>query len=140
MKTFHLAVGFAWVGLATAASGQPAPKSTAPPAAPPAAVRANAPAAPAPAGNIRFQFDGIPYGDVIERFAQMAGKPLLADTNHRVFDAYDVISTMMSLGQRPAVFVIDRQGVVRFDSIGTQQWQIPTNDNVLDILRSLQRD
>jgi peroxiredoxin Q/BCP len=66
--------------------------------------------------------------------------PLLADTNHRVFDAYDVISTMMSLGQRPAVFVIDLQGVVRFDSIGTQQWQIPTNDNVLAILSSLPLD
>ena len=40
-----------------------------------------APASGAPAAaarNIRFQFDGIPYGDVIERFAQMAGKPLLA--------------------------------------------------------------
>ena len=66
--------------------------------------------------------------------------PLLADTNHRVFDAYDVISTMMSLGQRPAVFVIDPQGVVRFDSIGTQQWQIPTNDNVLAILSALPLD
>ncbi|NDA69204.1 MAG: hypothetical protein EBY09_21680, partial [Verrucomicrobia bacterium] len=35
-------------------------------------------AAPASARNIRFQFDGIPYADVIERFAQMANKPLLA--------------------------------------------------------------
>jgi len=32
----------------------------------------------AAARNIRFQFDGIPYADVIERFAQMANKPLLA--------------------------------------------------------------
>src|SRR5687767_7692349 len=31
--------------------------------------------------NIRFQFDGIPYMDVIERFAQMANKPLITDTN-----------------------------------------------------------
>ena len=31
--------------------------------------------------NIRFQFDGIPYSDVLERFAQMANKPLMADTN-----------------------------------------------------------
>ena len=38
-------------------------------------------AAPAPARNIRFQFDGIPYSDVVERFSQMAGKPLLSDTN-----------------------------------------------------------
>lgn len=63
--------------------------------------------------------------------------PLLADGQHEVFDAYDVINTMMSLGQRPALFVVDRDGVVRFDSIGTQQWQIPTNDNVLKVVASL---
>ena len=61
---------------------------------------------------------------------------LLPDADHVVFDAYDVVSTMMSLGQRPALFVVDRAGVVRFDSIGTQQWQIPSNDNVLALLSS----
>jgi len=35
----------------------------------------------APAKNIRLQFEGIPYSDVIERFSQMAGKPLVSDTN-----------------------------------------------------------
>src|SRR5881392_1163119 len=34
-----------------------------------------------PAKNIRLQFEGIPYSDVIERFSQMAGKPLVSDTN-----------------------------------------------------------
>jgi peroxiredoxin Q/BCP len=63
--------------------------------------------------------------------------PLLADTDHKVFDAYDVVSTMMSLGQRPAVFVVDKGGQVRFDSVGTQQWQIPSNDNVLSVLSAL---
>ena len=48
-----------------------------------------------------------------------------------MFDAYDVVSRLMSLGQRPAVFVVDRDGTVRFDSIGTQQWEIPSNDAVL---------
>lgn len=62
---------------------------------------------------------------------------LAADTDHVVFDAYDVASKLMSLGQRPALFVIDREGVVRFDSVGTQQWQIPSNDNVLEVLSSL---
>jgi peroxiredoxin len=62
---------------------------------------------------------------------------LLPDAEHTVFDAYDVISTMMSLGQRPALFVVDRDGIVRFDSIGTQQWQIPSNDNVLAVISSL---
>ena len=46
-------------------------------------------AVPAPEKNIRFQFDGIPYADVIERFAQMAGKPLLADTNMAGTLTYD---------------------------------------------------
>lgn len=63
--------------------------------------------------------------------------PLLADTEHRVFDAYDVASTLLSLGQRPALFVVDRGGIVRFDSVGTQQWQIPSNDNVLEVLSTL---
>src|SRR5688572_22199445 len=35
----------------------------------------------APAKNIRLQFEGMPYSDVIERFSQMAGKPLVSDTN-----------------------------------------------------------
>lgn len=63
--------------------------------------------------------------------------PIVADVEHRTFDAYDVASRALSLGQRPAVFVVGRDGIVRFDSIGTQQWQIPTNDAVLDVLRTL---
>ena len=69
--------------------------------------------------------------DGVRRFVASRPFPLLADTDHRVFDAYDVVARMASLGQRPAVFVIDRDGVVRFDSIGTQQWQIPSDDTVL---------
>ena len=49
------------------------------PAATPTAPAASVGAA-ASARNIRFQFDGISYADVIERFAQMANKPLLAAT------------------------------------------------------------
>ena len=30
--------------------------------------------------NIRFQFDGMPYSEVLERFSQMADKPLVADS------------------------------------------------------------
>ena len=59
---------------------------------------------------------------------------ILSDANHAVFDAYDVASRAMSLGQRPALFVIDRDGIVRFDTVGTQQWQIPTNQQVLQVL------
>jgi type II secretory pathway component GspD/PulD (secretin) len=85
------------------AASPPASGTNAPVGAPPAATpeSTNAPAAPqaAPAiapppaatnapsiavsengRSIRFQFDGIPYMDVVERFAQMVNKPLIADT------------------------------------------------------------
>lgn len=75
----------------------------------------------------------------VERFTKQhpVPFPIVSDSDHAVFDAYDVASRALSLGQRPAVFVIDRQGVVRFDAIGTQQWQIADNTTVLSILASL---
>jgi peroxiredoxin len=78
-------------------------------------------------------------GEAVARFVRDNAYPfpLLADEDHVVFDSYDVVSRLLSLGQRPAVFVIDRDGVVRFDSIGTQQWQIPSNEAVLKVISSL---
>lgn len=58
------------LGTLLAQNAAPAPTAAAPAAAP-----------AEPRRNIRFQFEGIPYADVLERFAQMANKPLLADTN-----------------------------------------------------------
>jgi thioredoxin-dependent peroxiredoxin len=63
--------------------------------------------------------------------------PIVSDAEHAAFDAYDVASRAMSLGQRPALFVVDRDGVVQYDSVGTQQWQIPTNEQVLAVLAKL---
>jgi peroxiredoxin len=75
----------------------------------------------------------------IERFLKQHPSPfpIVSDADHATFDAYDVASRALSLGQRPAVFVVDAQGVVRFDAIGTQQWQIADDDTVLEILASL---
>lgn len=64
----------------------PAPVAEVPPAAasvivmpptPPAV--STAPAAGENSRNIRFQFDGVAYNDVVRRFAQMAGRPLIGD-------------------------------------------------------------
>jgi peroxiredoxin len=75
----------------------------------------------------------------VARFVRDDGYPfaLLADDDHAVFDAYDVVNKLTSLGQRPAVFVVDRDGIIRLDAIGTQQWQIASNDEVLALLASL---
>ncbi len=82
------------------------------PAPAPATVPAKAPGTTAPAAperNIRFQFDGIPYPDVLERFAQMANKPLVADTNvqgsltyndptpYNYSEAFDTMNLILSM-------------------------------------------
>src|SRR5690349_15524191 len=77
MKRFSttlMALVAAFFATAIYAQDKPNPAPSAP---------ANAAAATnaAPAKNIRLQFEGIPYADVIERFSQMAGKPLVSDTN-----------------------------------------------------------
>ena len=44
---------------------------------------------------------------------------------------------MVSLGQRPGLFVIDKEGVVRYAYLGWQQWEIPSVDETLRELDAL---
>ncbi len=62
--------------------------------------------------------------------------PCVVDADHTVFDAYDVTSRLMSLGQRPGLFVIDEAGTVLFDNVGNQQFNIPDNAKVLEVLET----
>ena len=71
-----------------------------------------------------FESHGHPFACVI-------------DPEHAVFDQYEVKSKLLSLGQRPALFVIDREGVVRYAYLGWQQWEIPPNADVLDVCRGI---
>jgi hypothetical protein len=48
-----------------------------------------------------------------------------------------VESRAISLGQRPGLFVIDREGTVRYSHIGWQQWDIPKNSEVLGQCRNI---
>ena len=45
---------------------------------------------------------------------------------------------MISLGQRPGLFVIDAEGVVRYAYLGFQQWEIPSIDDTLAELDRIQ--
>ena len=66
-------------------------------------------ATPSNAKNIRFQFDGIPYADVIERFAQMSGKPVVGELNipgtitfndsnaYNYAEAFDTLNVILSM-------------------------------------------
>jgi peroxiredoxin len=63
--------------------------------------------------------------------------PCLPDADRKVFRQYDVKSAMISLGQRPGLFVIDREGIVRYAYLGWQQWEIPSIDETLAQLDKL---
>lgn len=80
-----LVSGPSWAQEAKPVEAAPAAKEATPapaPAAQPAQPASATPAAAAPeARNIRFQFDGMSYADVLQRFAQMANKALISETN-----------------------------------------------------------
>ncbi len=63
--------------------------------------------------------------------------PCLPDADRSVYRQYDVKSALASLGQRPGLFVIDREGVVRYAYLGWQQWEIPTVNETLRQLDAL---
>jgi peroxiredoxin Q/BCP len=64
--------------------------------------------------------------------------PCLPDPDREVFRLYDVRSALVSLGQRPALFIIDKGGIVRYAYLGWQQWEIPAVDETLEQLDALE--
>ena len=61
----------------------------------------------------------------------------LADETGNVYHRYEVKTELLSFGQRPALFVLDKDGIVRYAYLGSQMWEIPSNREVLKILRDL---
>ena len=63
--------------------------------------------------------------------------PGLMTTTHGVYDQFDVQSKVLSLGQRPGLFIINIDGIVQFAYVGSQQWEIPSNKVVLEQLKNM---
>ena len=61
----------------------------------------------------------------------------LLDPEHRIYDLYQAESKLVSLGQRPGLFVIDPEGLVKFAHIGWQQWDIPASKKILKLCREM---
>ena len=61
----------------------------------------------------------------------------LPDPDRKVFRQYDVKSAMVSLGQRPGLFIVDREGKIAYAHLGFQQWEIPSIDETLQELYAL---
>ena len=62
--------------------------------------------------------------------------PLLSDVDHKVIDAYDLYNSDGKIA-KPALFVIDREGVVRWVFLDEDYRIRAVNDTVLAELRKL---
>lgn len=71
-----------------------------------------------------FQSNDIPF-------------PCLADPEREVYRQYDVKSALVSVGQRPGLFIVDGEGIVRYAYLGWQQWEIPSVQETLRQLDAL---
>jgi peroxiredoxin Q/BCP len=60
-----------------------------------------------------------------------------ADLRSRVADRYAQEVNLFKLGRMPALFVIDRQGVIRFEHYGDNMQDIPANSTVLDVIDAI---
>jgi len=61
----------------------------------------------------------------------------LPDPTHQVLDLYGQEVKLLKLGRMPAQVVIDKQGIIQFAHYGNGMQDIPTNQELLETLRSL---
>ncbi len=62
----------------------------------------------------------------------------LADPTHSVLKLYGQKVNLFKLGRMPAQMIIDKQGFLRFIHYGHDMKDIPQNDEILEILISLE--
>lgn len=62
--------------------------------------------------------------------------PIAADLEHKVVDLYGVYNLLGDSLATPSVFLIDREGVIRWKYVGQSSGDRPTNEMILEQVRS----
>ncbi len=63
--------------------------------------------------------------------------PVLSDADHRVTDQYGVYNLLGDSLAAPSVFIIDLEGIIRWEYVGQSTSDRPSNQTILEQLRSL---
>jgi len=58
----------------------------------------------------------------------------LPDPKHTVANLYNQEVNLFKLGRMPALLVVDKQGIIRYEHYGDSMKDIPENSIILDIL------
>ena len=77
--------------------------------------------------------------NAFKRFWQENDIPFigLADVKSRVADKYYQEVNLLRLGRMPAIFVIDKNGVIQYAHYASSMSDIPDNDEILEVLTKL---
>lgn len=63
--------------------------------------------------------------------------PGMADLRSRVADRYAQEVNLLKLGRMPAIFIVDRDGMIRFKHYSDNMRDYPTNEQLLEVLDTL---
>ncbi len=63
--------------------------------------------------------------------------PMLVDPGHEVANFYGQEVNLLKLGRMPALVVLDRAGLVRYEHLGGSMMDTPKNSEVLAVLERL---
>ena len=63
--------------------------------------------------------------------------PLLEDKEHKVIDRYGILNPDGKGWPHPAVYVVDKEGVVRWRFVEIDSTKRPSNEQILQALREL---
>jgi peroxiredoxin Q/BCP len=61
----------------------------------------------------------------------------LPDPEHRVLKLYGQEVNLFKLGRMPAQVIIDKKGLVRYAYYGSSMKDIPSNEEILDLLKKI---
>ncbi len=61
----------------------------------------------------------------------------LADIKSRVADKYYQEVNLLRMGRMPAIFVIDKNGVIQYAHYGSSMSDIPPNEEILEVITTL---
>jgi len=77
-----------------------------------------------------------------QRFWESEDMPFIgcADIQSQVADRYLQEFNLLKLGRMPAMFIIDRQGLIRFSHYGSSMADIPENEQVLAQIDTLNQE
>lgn len=62
----------------------------------------------------------------------------IPDEDHKILDQYGQEVNLLKFGRMPAMFLVDKDGILRFIHYGKSFKDIPENDEILQIIGKLE--